>query len=153
MYNFVFSMTDKESLKLFLKNLQEALTQHSINDISEALAAYLASKSDKSEETNYVLEIVCSEYKISQRTLIYSFNKGSLAEARNVAYCLLHYNLKLPVRHISTRIIPRKNHGSVFNAVKYFKSLNPEVKVDREFKTVYDKLSIKLAEFINEKNK
>lgn len=146
-------MADKESIQQLFKNLQKALEHYSIEDVTEAVAAYLHSKSDVSEETNYVLEIIAADFNISRRTLVHSFAKGNISVARNIAYCVLHYNLKLPVRHISTRIIPRKGHGSVFNAVKYFKSLNPEVKVDREFKEAYDRVSKKLAEFISNKNK
>lgn len=145
-------MADKESLAQLFKTLQKALDSHSVQDITEAVSAYLAKKSDKHEEIHFVLEIICEEFNISRRMLVSSNLRGKITEARNLTYCLLHNELRLPVRYISTGVIPRKTHCGVFNAVSYFKSLNTEVKVDREFKEKYDRMLIKLSEFIRSKN-
>jgi len=145
-------MADKQNLAQLFKTLQKALDSHTIPEITEAVSAYLAKKSDKHEEIHYVLEIICDEFNISRRLLVSSNLRGKITEARNLAYCLLHNELHLPVRYISTSVVPRKTHCGVFNAVSYFKSLNPEVKVDREFKEKYDRMLIKLSEFIKNKN-
>lgn len=143
---------DKDKLSLLFKTLQKALKSHSINDITDAVSSFLSKKADKHEEVHYVLEIVCSEFNISKRMLTHSPGKGNVFTARNIAYCILHYNLSLPVRHIAT-IIPKKTHTSVFKAVAYFKTINTDIKVDREFKEVYDRIALKLSEFIENKNK
>lgn len=146
-------MEQKEQFRLLFKKLEEALKQHSIEDITNAVSEFLSKKTDKSQEINFVLDNVASDYGMTKRTLIHSNQRGQFSQARDVAYCVLYYNLGLPVRYISNSVIPRKSHVSVFNATKYFKSLNLEVKVDREFKEAYDRVSKKLAEFISNKNK
>lgn len=146
-------MADKNNLAQLFKTLQKALGSHSVSDITEAVSSYLSKKDDKNEEIHYVLEIVCEEFRISRRVLRESKLKGDVTVARNLVYCILHNELHLPIRYIATTVIPRKGWTAPFNAVSYYKSLNVEVKVDREFKEKYDRLVMKLGEFIKTKNK
>jgi len=146
-------MAENDQLQSLLKNLQEAFKSYTVQEINAAILDFLNKKGDKNEEISFVLNNIAGEYGITKRTLLNSGCRGKISQAKNIAYCVLHYNLGLPIRHISVRVFSRSegNHLSVFKATKYFRSLNTDVKVDREFKDIYERIVKKLNEFIKTK--
>jgi len=140
---------NKEFVSL-LDNLERCLKTYSVKELNEALVTFFTNKQDNSLEINFILEQVASEYSISKRTLIRSTARGSVQEAREVAYCLLHLNLGLTLRYISLRIFFKNSHTSITRAVEKCRNLSPSSKQDKDFKTIYEKIQKKLTEFIIE---
>lgn len=130
-----------DDLTSFLKNTAKALETHTVIELNEALTSFLKNKTqDKnSVGVNEVLEIVCSNYGISKRTLLKSTARGKVQVARKITYCLLHHKLGLPARYISKRIFD-KWPNSISIAIQYYNKLDPNNKVDREFIDTYEKL-------------
>ena len=70
---------------------------------------------------------------LSSNHLIYEKTKREIVQARNIAYCILHLNVKLSIRSIATRVFFLKWHNSVGVAIKNYNSLNPNIAPDKEF--------------------
>jgi len=143
-------LTQNKDFENLLDNLQRCLKTYSVKELNDALVTFFSKKQDNSLEINFVLEEVAKEYSISKRTLIHSTARGNTQEAREVAYCLLNLNLGITLRHIGNRIFLKGAHNGVVRALDKFRKLNMEVKQDREFKEMYEKIQQKLANFIIE---
>lgn len=133
----------KNELESLLQNIQEGLKKYTIQELNEAIITFLHKKSDKSIETNYVLTIVSEEYNLSKQSLKSKRARGILQEAKQVAYCLLHFNLGFSLRYISQRVF-FNNHNSVAIGVRKLKNADPNHKVDKAFIDRYKKLETKL---------
>ncbi len=132
------NMSEKKELETFFKNVQQSLKRHTLFEINESLQSMINSQSDKlkdrEKDINNVLDAVCKEYDIEKDILIYGKSKKDLQQARSIAYCLLHFELGLPIRYIAKRIFLLNWHNSVGVAIKYHKSLNLNIAPDRKFK-------------------
>jgi len=133
----------KTELGNLLQNIQEGLKMFTIEELNEAIISFLNKKSDKSVEINYVLNIVSEEYKISKQSLQSKTARGIQQEAKQIAYCLLHFNLGFSFRYISSRIF-FNNHNSVAIGVRRLKNADKKVKIDAIFIDKYKKLESKL---------
>lgn len=143
---YMLAMSDtKSELESLLSNIQEGLKKFTIQELNEAIITFLNKKSDKSLETNYVLTIVAEEYNLSKQSLRSKRARGTLQEAKQVAYCLLHFNLGFSLRYISQRVF-FNNHNSVAIGVRRLKKADPKIKVDKVFIDKYKKLENKLLE-------
>lgn len=140
-------MSEKSDLESLLKNISEGLKVYSVKELNEAIIECLNKKHDKREEVEFILNMIAGDYLISRRILIHSTARGRIQEARQLSYCLLHFNLGLPIRHIAKRIFS-KWHNSVAIAIKQHKNLNVAIKHEREFKEKYDSLQTRLIEHI-----
>jgi chromosomal replication initiation ATPase DnaA len=140
MYAMPNQKTELESL---LQNIQEGLKKYTIQELNEAIITFLNKKSDKSVETNYVLTIVAKEYSVSKDSLKSKQARGMKQEAKQIAYCLLHFNLGFSLRYISNRVF-FNNHNSVAIGVRRLKKANPNIKVDKDFLDIYKKLEKQL---------
>ena len=118
-------MSETKDLELLLKNIQKGLKFFSIKELSDNIMSFLKSKESKTNEINIILEIVQKEFSISLSKLK-SNGRGELQDAKQIAYCLLHYDLGLSVRHISTKIFDNW-HNSVLVAL--VDHLNPHKQV------------------------
>ena len=136
---------NKSELETLLKNIQKGLKNFTIQELNEAIITFLNKKGDKSVETNYVLSIVSKEYNVNIDSLNSKRARGSLQEAKQVAYCLLHYNLGFSLRYISTRVF-FNNHNSVAIGVRKLKNADPNHIVDKAFIEKYGKLEKKLLQ-------
>jgi len=141
MYVMSNIQTELESL---LHNIQEGLRKYTIQELNEAIITFLNKKSDKSIEINYVLTMVCREYSISKEALRSKKSRGLQVEAKQIAYCLLHFNLGFSLRYISSRIF-FNNHNSVAIGIKRLKNADPKLKIDKLFIDKYKKLEAKLV--------
>lgn len=133
----------KSELELLLKNIQTGLKKFSIQELNEAIITFLNKKNDKSAEINHIMNIVCEEYKISKEGLKSKKARGTLQEAKQITYCLLHFNYGFSLRYISTNIF-QNNHNSVAIGVRKLKNADPNHIIDKKFIEKYNKLQSKL---------
>jgi len=145
-------MSDNTEIETLLKNIQQGLKRYSVNELNDAIVKALSNNNDKSEETKYVMSIVCNEFKVSEFALINMKRRGYLQEAKQIAYCLLYFNLGLSIRDISQNIFFNW-HTSVANGIKRFKKLDVQHKQDKQFSEKYTRLRNKLLLFMKEQNK
>lgn len=132
-------MQEKQDLELLLTNIQRGLKIYSVQELNSALSKILTQKQDKQKEVNIALSIVCAEYRITRETLMKKNGRGELADAKDIAYCLLHFGLDLRVRHIAKKIFFNWPN-SVSKGVKRLKTINPKIKQDQAFLDTYKKL-------------
>jgi chromosomal replication initiation ATPase DnaA len=145
-------MNKEKDVELLLKNIQEGLNKYTIKELNEAIVNFLNKKDDKSQEIMFVLDIVSKEFQINIRTLKKKNVRGINSEAKQIAYCLLHFNLGLSTRYISERVFSNW-HSVVHKAILRFKNANPNLKPDRDFIEKYELLSQRFFEtFTKEKN-
>ncbi len=136
-------MSEKKELETFFKNVQQSLKKYTLGEINESLQLMANSnesdkKKDKNKEVSLVLDAVCKEYGIEKDILIYGKSKKDLQQARNIAYCILHIDLGLPIRYIAKRIFFLNWHNSVGVAIKYHKNLNLNIPPDKKFKEMLE---------------
>jgi chromosomal replication initiation ATPase DnaA len=144
-------MSDKTEIENLLKNIQEGLKNYSVKELNEAIIDFINKKDDKTEEIDYVFQIVCDEYKTSPRILKKNNVRGVLHEAKQIIYCILHFNLGLSTRFIADRVF-NNWHNSVHSGIKKYKLCDPAIKQDRIFLEKYSLLSAKFIEtFTKEK--
>jgi chromosomal replication initiation ATPase DnaA len=145
-------MSNNQDIGTLLKNIQQGLKKYSVNELNDAIVKALNDKHDKSEEIDYVMTIVCNEFKVSQYALINMKKRGALQEAKQIAYCLLYYNVGLSIRDIANNIFFNW-HTSVANGIRRFKKSDVQHKQDKEFIERYIELRGKLLLFIKQQNK
>tara|TARA_R110001606_G_scaffold397588_1_gene574509 strand:+ start:1085 stop:1513 length:429 start_codon:yes stop_codon:yes gene_type:complete len=139
-------MSKKQELETLLGNIQKGLKKYSVQDLNEAIVTFLNKKNDKSLEIEQVIKIVSKEYNVSKATLKNKNARGNLQEAKQIAYCLLHFNLGLSIRYVANNIFfcwPT----SVAVGIKKFKSADNNHIQDKRFIDKYEKLQ---TELINE---
>jgi len=110
-------------------------------------------KNDKWDETEFILNSVCEHYKVSKKALKYSPARGNLQEARTMCYCLLHRELGLSMRYVAFRIFELEQHSTVNNAIMKFRTLNTDLKHEKEYRETYEMFQKKLIEYINQNKK
>ena len=140
----VATSNNKLELESLLSNIQEGLKKFSIEELNEAIILFLNKKSDKSLEINYVMQIVSDEYRITLPTLKSKNARGNLQEAKQIAYCLLYFNLGLSLRYISNRVF-FNNHNSVAIGVRRLEKADPKHIIDKNFIEKYNTLERKLV--------
>lgn len=144
-------MGNQQQFVDLLKNIQEALKHHTPQELNDAIIEILNKKEDKAPEIEHVLNSVCSKFNISIRTLKKSKARGEIQQARSLAYCLLHLDLGLSVRHVAKKIF-KKYPNSVSVAIKYKRNCDTKIKRERVFLEYYEELRNELIEFIKEQN-
>lgn len=146
-------MPEKKDIELLLKNIQEGLKKYTVKELNDAIITFLSKKGDKFEEINYVLQLVIDEFNITMHTLKKSNARGSITEAKQIAYCMLHFNIGLSTRYIATRIF-NNWHTSVHTGILKLKKSDINHKQDKEFIDKYQLLSNRFIEhFTKEKTK
>lgn len=140
-------MQENEELELLLKNIQQGLKKYSVKELNQALNVALRNSSDNKYEIDCVLNIVTKHYKISVRSIKNAHTRGNIQDAKQIAYCLLHFNLGFPIRYIARRIF-NNWAGSVFNGIKRFKNAKADIKPDKEFLDTYDTLNKELLQLL-----
>lgn len=146
-----YRMGNQQQFVELLNNIKEGLKHYTPEELNNALIEVLNKKSDKAPEIEHILTSVCTKFNISRRTLIHSKARGEIQQARSLAYCLLHLDLGLSVRHISFKIF-KKYPNSVSVAIKYKRNCDPKIKRERIFLENYEFLQKELIEFIKEQN-
>lgn len=142
-------MQDNKDVEHLLKNIQEGLKKYSIKELNEAIMQLLNKKSDRNEEVTMVIDLVCKEFGINQRILKKAHARGHIQEAKQTAYCLLHFDVGLGIKHIAARIFSNW-HKSVSIGLDRVRKANTDIKSDRDFLERYKKLQGKLINQITE---
>ena len=141
------NMSEKEEVLRLIKSLQKGLKQYTLKEFNEAINSVISptdSEKSKEKHISLILDLICEEYGLTKRELIHGkakgINKSEVQKARNVAYCLLHFNLKLPIRYIANKVFLLKWHNSVGVAIQYYNKLNCDIQPDKEFKEKFEKI-------------
>lgn len=144
-------MPDNTEIEELLNNMRKALKQYSVKELNTAISLALGEKDiGIKKEVNYVIKIVSKHYGVSERVLKSSVSRGKIAEAKSIAYCLLHYDLGLSVGYISQRIFCTWRN-SVYLGIRRIKTINTAIKSDKEFNEIYQLMQSKLLIFITDK--
>jgi chromosomal replication initiation ATPase DnaA len=139
-------MSDQKEIEILLKNIQEGLKKYSLKELNEAIVEFFNKKDDKTNEINIILDIVCADFNISNRVIKKKNGRGEISEAKQLAYCLLHYNLGLSTRHIAEKIFIGHWHSVVYKAIMRLKNAQPNIKSDRQFLEKYQELNEKFID-------
>lgn len=147
------NMSEKQQVQQLIKSLQKGLKQYSLEEFNLALSGVLKNKAvnekDKEKQIIIVLDSICKEYNITKDALVYEKTKRNVVQARNIAYCILHLDIKLSIRYIATRVFFLKWHNSVGVAIKNYNTLNPEIPPDKEFIDKFKKIQTEVIKKIN----
>ena len=143
-------MPENKDIEQLLKNIQEGLKKFTVKELNDAIISFLNKKDDKSQEIEFVLSLICEEFNTNLRTLTTNV-RGILHEGKQIAYCVLHFNLGLSTRYIADKIF-NNWHTSVHTGIQRFKNCNMQIKQDREFMERYELISKRFFEnFTKEK--
>jgi chromosomal replication initiation ATPase DnaA len=144
-------MNEHKEVEFLLKNIQEGIRLYGVKELNEAITKTLYKKTDKANEIEFILNIICNEFNFSRNNLIKSKKHGNIQKARQLAYCLLYFDIGLSLREIGN--IFSKYHRSVAIAIENYRKLNTQLKQDKEFFELYKKYQEKILLYVNEKNK
>jgi hypothetical protein len=140
-------MSEKTEVEELLKNIHQGLKKVGLKELNTGILKFLSTKNDKSEEIDFVLQLVCKEYSLSIHSLKSKYPKGLVQDAKQVAYCLLHFNLQLTIRYIAEKIFMNWP-TSVYTGVKRYKEGDINHKADKDFMEKYNKLEKLVIEHI-----
>jgi chromosomal replication initiation ATPase DnaA len=140
-------MSEKTEVEELLKNIHQGLKKVGLKELNTGILKFLNTKNDKSEEIDFVLQLVCKEYSLSIHSLKSKYPKGLVQDAKQVAYCLLHFNLQLTIRYIAEKIFMNWP-TSVYTGVKRYKEGDINHKADKDFMEKYNKLEKLVIEHI-----
>jgi chromosomal replication initiation ATPase DnaA len=135
---------NEAEVQSLLKNIVDILKHYTLPELNDYLLSAVNKKEDTHDAEKYIINLVCETYNVSYRSLIYSRSNQSITKARQVAFCLLHFTLGLSTRYIAKRVFKLKYHNTVGSAIKMYKNLNPNMKLDREFKQTVETLKEKV---------
>lgn len=129
--------SQSRELETFLRNLQLGLKRFSLAELNESIEALVNDKSEKTRQrkakVDLVVNVICRHYNLDRDIFLRGRGKGVVQTARKFAYCILHNDYDLPIRYISNQVFDLKWHTSVSVTIQYYKSLNEEIKPDKEF--------------------
>jgi chromosomal replication initiation ATPase DnaA len=149
-------MPEKEEIITLLKNIQNGIKKYSIKGLNEAIETAMDSidtnQKDKQKQVSIIINTVCNDFDITRTQLVHSRARGNIQQAKMMAYCLLHYQLGLTIRHIAKKVFNREHHYCVTSAIRHYKNLNLNIKPDKEFNDRYEKIkSVAISKLINKK--
>lgn len=146
-----FQTHNKEFVAM-LRWLAEGLKKYTVEELTENLGSLVSDKKLRQRQQKLkvecVLSEICTEFEITRDELVKGRGKGVVQTARKYAYCILHQDVGLPIRYIAKNIFLREWHTSVSVAVNYTKTLNVNIKADREFGEKLQELREKIKEKI-----
>jgi chromosomal replication initiation ATPase DnaA len=143
---------NKQEIDELLKNIQSVLRNYSISDLNQCVNEFLSKSNNKSrldkKRVHIVLETICKEFNLSIDKLLIGRGKGDIQEARKYAYIILNQEFNLTIRYIAKYVFALKWHTSVAMAIKYYKNLNNNIKIDRDFSekfnVIMQKINVKI---------
>lgn len=144
-------MSDKKELEKLFKNIGHGLKKFSPAELNKAVSSALKNQSDPTPEIDFVLESVAKHFKISVKALKQKHTRGHVQDAKQIAYCLLHFNLGLSINYIANEVFENWPN-SVQIGVNRLKNFNSSVKSDVLFKETYETIQGQLLNFITEQN-
>lgn len=139
-----------KEIHYLVKNISLGLKRLPADQLSKAVIKAM-SHNDKKHEVDFVLESVANHFRITVTALKQKHSRGIIQDAKQIAYCLLHFNLGLTGRYIAAEIFQNWN-TSVQTGINRLKNANLDIKSDKDFQDIYLKLQDKLLKFIKEQN-
>jgi hypothetical protein len=140
-------MKENEEVEYLLNNIQKGLKMYSVKELNNAIKKILTKKDEKIDEINYILNIVCDHFDITLTQLKKKGARGKIIEAKQTAYCLLHFKIGLSIRYIATKIF-NNWPNSISIGIKRFKNADVKIKQDVVFMNNYNKLQEQLIVYI-----
>lgn len=129
--------TLNKDLESFLRNLQLGLKKYTLSEINQSILSLVNDKNEKFRQrqikVDMVVNVICKHFQIDRDIFLNGRGKGIVQQARKYAFCILHNDFGLPIRYISQSVFSSKWHTSVSMAIQYSKSLNMDIKPDKEF--------------------
>lgn len=130
----------QNEVKLMITNIATALEIISVDELSASIIHVLARKKPNLQnEISTILKVVADDYSITVSYLKSKNVRGDAKDAKQIAFCLLHFTLGLSVRDIANKIF----HcwpNSVQIGISRLKKVNEKVLIDRQFSEKYNYL-------------
>jgi chromosomal replication initiation ATPase DnaA len=146
MYKFVKMKEDKQ-VQTLLKYISDGIKLYGVKDLNDSLIKTLFQKTDKSAVVEFILDMICKDFDITRYKLIKSAQRGHSQKARQIAYCLLYFEIGLTLRAIGN--IFGKYVRSVSIVIENYRLLKTNLKQDKEFLDLYANYSERVKEFLN----
>jgi len=147
---------EKRELEVFFKNIQQGLKKYTLQELNDSLGQIVNNKTDKQkdkkQQISIVVDVICGHFSLSRESLLRGRGKGTIQEARKFAFCILHNDFNVPIRYIAKNVFQLNWHTSVSIAIQYYKTLNLDVKPDREFMERLQIIQNKIVDKINNKD-
>jgi hypothetical protein len=140
-------MKENTEVEYLLTNIQKGLKIYSVKELNNAITKILNKKDEKIDEINYVLDLVCEHFEITQSQLKKKGTRGKIIDAKQTAYCLLHFHIGLPIRYIARKVF-NNWPNSISIGIKRMKCADMKIKQDEIFINNYKKLQQKLSVYI-----
>ena len=133
-------MHDNQEIEHLFNNIQKSLKIYSVKELNDTLKDIISYKdSNKKEDINYSLGLVCEYFNISTAQLMGKDNRGRIVDAKQIAYCILYFDVKLSVKTISKSIF-HNWRNSVYRGINRFKNINKNIKEDEMFFSNYNSI-------------
>lgn len=127
--------------------------KYTASKIDQILDSVLSKENNHdSVKVDFVLHSVCDYFGITKKTIMQSNLRGEKHDAKDICYCLLHYDVGLKVRYIS-RSVFFNWPTSVSKGINRLRRINPKIKQDNKFLTDYNVLRGKLHDRFHELKK
>jgi chromosomal replication initiation ATPase DnaA len=135
------SENQHQELQLLFTNISKGIKSFgSISEFNTQISSALAKNSKKNDVVNVVVSCVCNRFDVSPITLRNNHAGETIAYARAICFCILHFELGLSMRNICKAVLETENksHATVYKDIKRFRTLNENLSSDRQFKKDYD---------------
>lgn len=146
-------MQDSTEIGDLFSNIQKGLKVYSVKELNTAIKDFINNKGDnRKDEIKYTLNLVCTHYNISISNLMGKDNRGTIVDAKQIAYCLLYFDLNISVKSISKNIFYNWRN-SVYRGINRLKTVNLNIKEDEIFSNNYKAIKDKLILYKNNNTK
>ena len=130
-----------------------AASEYSPTELNNALVRVLSEKKDKKIEVDYVIDHVCTVYKISRKHIMKKYVKGDTAVAKIMCYGILVNTLGFSARYVAMQIFDNQKPQTVAKGLEHIRNMDPKFKHEKDFMDKYEDAKMKLAQFIYNKDK
>lgn len=138
-------MESKTEIKQLLKNIQNGLKKYTVSELSDGIFHYLNKKDDKTKEINHVLSVISEHYNTETANITKKYVHGTLGDAKQIFYCILHFELGLSTRFIANRVFKSNSHAHIYRGILRLKNANVLLKPDKEFIDNYNSIKEKCS--------
>jgi chromosomal replication initiation ATPase DnaA len=126
------------AVSTLLKNISDGLSVLSIDELNRAISEILVKKKEKTKDVEQLIEIVCKEFKISQKALKEKYSRNNIYSAKIILFVIMNKHIGMSKRSIAKLFDTFPNSVNV--AVIHFEQMNPEkFKDDKDFLVIYQK--------------
>ncbi len=131
-----------------------AASDYSPTELNNALLRVLSEKKDKKIEVDYVIDHICTLYKVSRKHIMKKYVKGDTAVAKTMCYGILVNTLGLSARYVAMQIFDNQKPHTVAKGLENIRKMDPtKFKHEKDFMDKYEDTKMKLAQFIYNKDK